>query len=288
MRRTGCGAVALLSALLAAAPARAGWIIDETVGGDDKQRQRLYLQSNRLKTVSMDGARVTQAVVMDLDAQTITHIDYKERAFTTATAKEYADAMREGFQMMGEAMGQSMQGQMKELEEQLEQLPPEQRRQIEAMMRQAQPQGAQKPAKPARKPENCVPDTVEIKRTGKSMTVAGYDASGYQIFTNGTLDSEVWIAPAISAAREIDPEKLERMVREMMKAMPQCPAKGQMIGADPVWKLMKDGYPVRSVEKVGGTVTEVVKAESRTLGANEFQAPAGFARKSLKDMMGGK
>jgi hypothetical protein len=154
-------------------------------------------------------------------------------------------------------------------------------------MRQAQ-QSAQPQAAPKLKPEDCASATVDIKRTGKSVTVAGYDASGYQIFTDGKLDSEVWIAPAITAVREIDPQKLERMVAEMMKALPQCPPKGQMFGTDPIWKLMKDGYPVRSVEKAGGTVTEVVKAESRSLGAGEFQPPAGFARKSLKEMMGGK
>lgn len=276
--------VVALGVLTAATPAAAGWVIDEVVrGGTDTQQQRMFLQSNRLKTVSLEGNRVTQAVVMDLDAQTITQIDYKERAYTTATAKEYADALREGMKMMGEAMGGQMQSQLKEMEEQLKQLPPEQRRQIEAMLKQAQPQAA-----PKLKPEDCAPDKVDIKRTGKSLTVAGYDATGYQIFTNGKLDSEVWIAPAITAVREIDPQKLERMVAEMMKALPQCPPKGQMFGADPVWKLMKDGYPVRSVEKDGGTVTEVVKAESRFLGTGEFQPPAGFARKSLKEMMGGK
>ena len=281
--------VVALGVLAEATPACAGWVIDEVVrgGGDDKQRQRLYLQSNRLKTVSFDGNRVTEAIVMDLDAQTIMQIDYKDRTYMTATAKEYAETMREGFKAMGDTMGGQLQSQMKEMEEQLKQLPPEQRRQLEAMMRQAQ-QGAQKQAQPALKPEDCRPENVEVKRTGKNMTVAGYDASGYQIFNNGTLDSEVWIAPAITAVREIDPQKLERLVREMMKALPQCPPRGQMFGVDPVWKLMKDGYPVRSVEKDGGSVTEVVKAESRSLGAGEFQPPSGFARKTLKEMMGGK
>ncbi len=274
-----------LGVLAMASSASAGWIIDEVVrGGNDAQQQRMFLQSNRLKTVTLEGTRVTQAVVMDLDAQTITHIDYGERAYTTATAKEYAEMMRQGLQAMGE-MGGQMQAQLKEMEEQLKQLPPEQRRQVEALMKSAQ-QGAQKPAKP--RPEDCAPEKVEIKRTGTNVTVAGYDATGYQIFSNGKLDSEVWIAPAITAVREIDPAKLERMVAEMLKALPQCPPRGQMFGADPVWKLMKDGYPVRSVEKDRGTVVEVVKAESRSLGAGEFQPPAGFARKSLKEMMGGK
>ncbi len=280
--------IALIAATLlaAATPASAGWIIDEVVRGrtpDDKHVQRMFLQSNRLKVVTLEGSRVVQATMMDLDAQTITTVDYQQRVYTTATAKEYADAMRDGFAKMGEAMGQ-MQGQMKELEEQLKNLPPEQRKAIEAMMKG---QAAQRP--PAQlKPEECAPDKVDVRRTGKNLTVAGYDATGYQVFANGKLDSEVWIAPAITAAHEIDPQKLERMMREMLKALPQCPARGQLFGADPMWKLMKDGYPVRSVEQAGGSVMEVVKAESRSLGAAEFQPPAGFARKPLNELVGGK
>jgi hypothetical protein len=274
-------AAALFGVLAVAMPAHAGWIIDQVVkmkGVDGNSPQRLFLQANRLKVTTTEGTRTTQAMVMDLDAQTITQIDYTQRTFTTATAKEYADLMRQGFQAMGEQMGQ-----MKELEEQLKSLPPEQRRAVEAMMKQMQ----QSAAGASKQPEDCVPDKVDVKSTGKRMTVAGYDASGYQVFSNGDFDSEVFIAPAITAAREIDPKKLERMVSEMMKAVPQCPPRGRMFGSDPMWKLMKDGYPVRSVGKDGAT-TEVVKAESRSLGANEFEPPTGFARKSLKEMMGGR
>ena len=274
-------AAALFGVLAVAMPAHAGWIIDQVVkmkGVDGNSPQRLFLQGNRLKVTTTEGTRTTQAMVMDLDAQTITQIDYTQRTFTTATAKEYADLMRQGFQAMSEQMGQ-----MKELEEQLKSLPPEQRRAVEAMMKQMQ----QSAAGASKQPEDCVPDKVDVKSTGKRMTVAGYDASGYQVFSNGDFDSEVFIAPAITAAREIDPKKLERMVSEMMKAVPQCPPRGRMFGSDPMWKLMKDGYPVRSVGKDGAT-TEVVKAESRSLGANEFEPPTGFARKSLKEMMGGR
>jgi hypothetical protein len=51
---------------------------------------------------------------------------------------------------------------------------------------------------------------------------------------------------------------------------------------------MKDGYPVRSTSTSHGHTTEVTKAESRALGGAEFQAPAGFTRKTLKEMMGGR
>ena len=279
---TAVGGLALL--VVAFVPAEAGWVIDQVVksrGPEGNSQQRLFLQANRLKVVSNEGPRSSQAMVMDLDAQTITQIDYRERTYTTATAAEYADLMRQSFKAMGDQMG-AMQGQMKELEAQLKDLPPEQRRAIEAMMKQAQ-----QSAQPAPKPEECVPDKVDVKSTGKRLTVAGYDSTGYQVFSNGEFDSEVYIAPGITAVREIDPKKLERLVTEMTKALPQCPKRDGMIGTDPMWKLMKDGYPVRSVGKDGAT-TEVVKAENRSLGANEFEPPSGFARKSLKEMMGGR
>jgi hypothetical protein len=268
------GVVLLAQAL--ATPAWAGWVIDEMVRGSGSERhaQRLFLQSNQLKSVSLAGGKPTQAMIMDLEAQTITHVDYERRAYMTATVREYADAMREGLQGSRDAMAQ--------MQEQLKHLPPEQRRQIEEMMR------AQGAPRPGPSPSECVSSKIDIKATGKRMTVAGFEASGYEIFNNDVLDSEVWIAPAISAVREIDPQKLERMVKEMMAAFPQCPPKGQMFGADPVWRLMKDGYPVRSTDKSHGHMTEVTKAESRSLGGAEFQAPAGFTRKTLKEMMGGR
>src|SRR5438445_56537 len=83
---------------------------------------------------------------------------------------------------------------------------------IDEMMKQNQPKAA--PPKP--KAEDCVPDKVDIKSTGKHATVAGYDANGYQVFANGKPDSEVYIAPAITAVRELDPQKLEKMVAEML------------------------------------------------------------------------
>lgn len=281
MLRWSMAPATLAGVLMAVTPAGAGWVIDQVAkfkGVDQASQQKMFMQANRMKVVT-EAAGTSQATVMDVDAQTITQIDYKNRTYTTATVTEYADVMRQSYQAMNQQMGH-MQEQMKQVEEQLKTLPPEQRREIEKMMKQSQ-------AAPQTKPEDCVPDKVDVKSTGKKLTVAGYDAAGYQVFSNGTFDSEVYIAPGITAAREIDPRKLERMMSEMMKAMPQCPPRGGMFGSDAMWKLMKDGYPVRSVGKDGAT-TEVVKAESRSLGANEFEPPTGFARKSLKEMMGGR
>jgi hypothetical protein len=266
------------SMLTSADAAHAGWIIDEVVRGGasaEPTNQRLFVQTNRLKVVIGPDARPTQAMLMDLEAQTITHVDYGNRTYMKATVREYGEAMRQ-------AMGgmRQMQSRLKALEEQLRSLPPDQRRALEAVMKQAE-----EPTTPA---EDCIGERLDVKPIDRRITVAGYDARGYHVFASGKPASEVYVAPAITAAREIDPQKLEQMVGEILKALPHCPTRGQMVGTDPAWKLLKEGYPVRSIGLDNGRITEVVKAERRSIGASEFEPPAGFTRQTPKEMMGGK
>ena len=98
----------------------------------------------------------------------------------------------------------------------------------------------------------------------------------------------MWIAPGITAWRELDAQKLARFAADMAK-LAGCGAGargGGLLGADASWQLTGEGYPVRSVHAGSGTTVEVVKAESRAVPASEFQPPPGFARKTLREMTG--
>lgn len=284
-RRLAMAVVASVAAvLLDAAAARGGWVIDQVVRGGDKEtsRHRIFMQGNRLKVVMGDGMRERQATLLDLDRQTIVQIDYPGRVYTPATAAEYASLVGRGWRAKPGPAKPAAPSLSKDREERLRALPPDQRRALEAMVKPAR-----EPAPPPT-PEDCARDGVDARTTGRRITVAGYEASGYLLTSHGKPHSEVYIAPAITAAREIDPDKLERIVGEVLKAMPECPPRGRMIGADPMWKLIKDGYPVRILTMQGGRLIEVVKAEARLLGADEFEPPAGFTRTTPQEMMGGK
>ena len=180
------------AALTWASPGSAGWVIDETVKGGAGGRQQVMMQANRIKSVVFEGGKPVSAFVVDLDAQTLTQVDYKERYYFTATVQEYVQTFRG-----------AMSGAMKEMQEALKGMSAEERKMMEQMMpQQAQP--------------DCREPRTELRKTGQQATVAG--------------------------------------------------------------------YPVRTVERSGTTV-EVVKAESRAIPAEEFQPPAGFARKSLREVM---
>ena len=289
----------MLLALLPAPEASAGWVIEQVVrsragaaaGGGETDRQILTLSANRMKTTMLDkGGKPTAAWIMDLEAQTLTSVDYEQRSAATGTVREYAEALRGAMQAMGDQMAEAM----KQMQEALKEMPPEQRQMMEQMMRQSMPGGGA--AAPAPSAEACREPKVEVRPTGQTARIAGFPATRYDIFEDEKFTEELWVSKAITAWREIDPKKLERFGQEMAKALEGLPGCGRsrarQAGADPydpAWKLAAEGYAVRSVDHgaAGGAVVEVVKAESRSVPAAEFQPPAGFKRQSLKELMSG-
>lgn len=266
----------LLSIFVLAQEAAAGWFIEQVAkGAGEGGRQQLMLQANRMKTLLLgEDGKPTAAFILDLDAQTITQVEYEGRHYTTATVQEFAQmlssAMRAGEEQMAEAM--------KQMQERLKEMPPEQRKMVEEMMRSQMPGSGQE----------CREPKVELRKTGEQATIAGYPAVRYDVLTDGSLESELWLAKGITAWREIDPKKLERFSSEMAK-LASC-GRGQrrrgLPGDDPAWKLASEGFPVRMVHPgEPGVTVEVVQAESRAISAAEFQPPVGFARKTLQEMM---
>ncbi|MGH7412254.1 MAG: DUF4412 domain-containing protein [Candidatus Methylomirabilis sp.] len=261
--------------------ALAGWIIDQVVkGGGEDTKQQVVLQANRMKTLMLgeEGAPFA-AFILDLNAETITQVDYNRKHYVTATVQEFGQMM----QGVQQATSGQMARVMKEMQERMKDMPEEQRKMIEEMMRSKMPQtesGSQ----------DCVEPKIELRKTGQQETIAGYSAVRYDVLADGKPESELWVAKGITAWREMDPKKLERFATEIAKLAPRC---GSMQGRhgfrgdDPAWKLANEGYPVRTVHRSDGGVTiEIVKAETRTVPAAEFQPPAGFARKTLKEVMG--
>ncbi|MFZ1061287.1 MAG: DUF4412 domain-containing protein [Candidatus Rokuibacteriota bacterium] len=267
------GGSLLAGILVWSGQAAAGWVIEQMQkGGAEGGQQQVTLQANRLKTLTVEpDGKPGMAFIVDLDAQTITQVLYPERSYATATVQEYGQMMRG---VMTDAM--------KQMQEALKDMPPQQRKMAEEMMRSQMGQGGQKA-------QECREPRIELRKTGQQATIAGYPAVRYDVLADGKLDSELWIAKGITAWRELDPRKLERLGAEMAE-LAACGStqRGQgFLGADSASKLAHEGYPVRMVDRSGGGGTvEVVKAESRTVPAAEFQPPAGFARKTFREMMG--
>ncbi|MBI3781386.1 MAG: DUF4412 domain-containing protein [candidate division NC10 bacterium] len=270
----------IASTILWPVPAKAGWVIDQvTKGAGEGARQQVVLQANRMKTLMLgaDGEPVT-TFILDLNAQTITQVDYVKRQYTTTTVQEFGQVMQGAMEAASEHVAKAME----QMKESMKDMPPEQRKMMEEMMRSHMPKSQPTTV-------DCQEPKVELRKTGQQATIAGYQAVRYDVLIDGKPESELWLAKGIAAWRELDPQKLEKFAAEMAKLAPRC-GRGQrqrgFRGDDPAWKLANEGYPVRTVHQSDGRVTvEVVKAETRTVPATEFQPPAGFARKTFPEMM---
>jgi hypothetical protein len=244
-----------------------------------------------MKTVVLDrSGKPAAAWIMDLEAQSLTSVDYEQRTVTTGTAEEYAGTMRGAAQAVGGQMAEAM----KQMQEAMMNMPPEQRQMMEQMMRQSMPGGGPPGTAPAA--EACREPRLDVRPTGQTARIAGYPATRYDILEDGKLSQELWVSKEITAWREIDPKKMEQFSQAMAKAMQALPGcgkgrvrRGGVDPKDPAWRLAAEGYPVRSVDhgEGQGAVLEVIKAENRGVPPAEFQPPSGFKRLTFKEMMGG-
>jgi len=266
----------LAGVLAGAGPASAGWVIDQVVrGGGGDGRMQVLVQANRMKTVMMgpDGRPMT-AVIVDLDADLVTQVDYNMRLALTGTVQEFGRTTERALQEMPARMGQAME----QMREAMKDMPPEQRQMVEQMLRA---QGQQAPPGQA-----CREPQLEVRRQGAQATIAGFPSVRYDVLADGRPESEVWIARDITAWRELDAAKLERFAGEMTRLARCSAAGGAAMGADASWKLTAEGYPTRTVNYERNMTVEVVKAESRPVPPAEFQPPPGFATKTFRDLLG--
>lgn len=273
--RTLLAALIALGLLGLVGEASAGWFIEQVVKNGDDGRQQVFVESNRMKTLMLEpNAQPGSAFIVDLKAETITTVDYRERSYTSGTMDDYIDAVR----TLRQTAGRQLAEMKKKMEAAMKDMPPEQRHAMEQMMRQHLGQADSGE-------QDCPERDLELRPTSQVATIAGFQATRHDLLMDGVLDSQVWLARGITAWREFDLQRLQRFMARMAAVDTCSPGSGGPAGAA-AWRVVKEGYPVRVVD-TSGAVVEVVKAESRPIPAAEFQPPAGFARKAWRGTPGG-
>jgi hypothetical protein len=254
----------------------AGWVIDQVIK-EKGWSQQVVVQENHIKVTVFNNKKILKnAVIMNLDTETITQVDYGSEQYTTATLQEY----RQFVQTFQQSALPAMTEVMKRGQERIQALPPEQREKIERMMGSRTPTGGQAAA-------DCPePPPTEMRKTEQKDTIAGYAARRYDLLVDRKPQSELWIAKDITIGKELDAEKMARFSAELAKLAACNPAVGrrELFSDGLSWQVMNEGYPVRVVRPDDKRTIEVVKAETRAVPASEFQPPSGFKAAPLRDL----
>jgi hypothetical protein len=180
----------------------------------------------------------------------------------------------------GEDGGAKMQEAMKELEKQMEDLGPEERKMMEKILKDKMPPGAALGGKSA-KPE--------YRKTKDKEDMGGYPCVRYDVYSGEEKTQELWVTDwkNIEGSAELKAvfEDMAVFYAEMMKSLDQIA--GGMIGAErnPMEDFANiDGFPVVSRTFEGGELTSETTLKSVSevdLNAGEFDAPEGYKLRKM-------
>jgi hypothetical protein len=248
-----------LAALLAgqAAWAAQGVVIVEktTVNGTSENHQ-VQITPQRMRA-DIDGPNGPTTVVFDGTKQVLYMINTARKTYNEMTK---ADA---------EQMGSQLSGAMAQMQEALKNLPPEQRAQMEAMMK-----GRGMPAMMAGAA------TTSYKKGG-TQRVGKWTCDVYEIQVNGQRGGELCTVSTQTLGLTAGDFAVTRQMAEFMRSMlPQ--------GAEAMFQVGTgengfSGVPVRRVTTLLGreTVSEMVDVMRQDLPDTLFAVPAGFTKEAL-------
>jgi hypothetical protein len=188
-------------------------------------------------------------------------------------AKTYMQMDKSTMKKTADAAG----GAMKEMQEQLKNMPPDQRAQMEKMM------GGNVPGMMTGKK-----DTYEATDTGKGDTAEGRKCRVWNVLKNGKVSEELCVVPFSTLPGKEDFEKTFKELADAFEGMTNgLPGAGDSIKA----RKAINGYPVRvryfdEAGKPRAMETVLTKWVDEAIPAATFEVPAGYKKKDLPKMGG--
>lgn len=251
-----------------------GWVIEQIEyanPGAEQTKTIQYISKNRLKVVSAGNT-----LIMDFHKNRFTATDQGNKAYWTGTLNEYGQEVQK-FQQAATGLARQ------QMEMAMQDMPPDQRKAMEEMLKQMGGPGAPSQAQqPAKRPQ------VMVERTQETTTIAGYKATKAMVYADGKPYQEVWMTKGIDLKGDLDLKRVQGLQAKLTKTIMPEISGNQAVEEDPAYeKLFDEGYPVKIVE-LGErgepeSVTEVVRVEKRDIADKEFQPPEGYQRVDLRE-----
>jgi hypothetical protein len=233
-------------------------IVEKSTTGTATRTSQVQIEKTRMRSESA-GPNGSQIMVFDGTAEVMRTIDTARKTYTEMTK---ADVERLGAQMSG-AMAK-----MQQMQEQMKNMPPAARAQMEAVMsRGGLSMGA--------------PTKTEYRKAG-TATVGKWSCDKYEGYQNNVKTSELCtVDPKVLGFTPADFQVTQQLASFFKTMVP--PGADQMFsvgGNDPQGF---SGVPVRRMYTIGGTqtVSELTDVSRQTFPDSVFAVPAGFTKQTF-------
>jgi hypothetical protein len=225
---------------------------------------RISTQGRKTRLDIDAGNGDTSALIFDGDKDEMMMLDHAEQRYFVMTKEQI------------KAMAVQVTGAMKQMEEALAAMPPEQRKMAEQMMAGRMPDA--QPEKPAS----------TVNKAGGTDTISGFDCENYDVISEGRRIRQMCVTSwdDIDGGREsadafMDFADFFSSMREAFSGM------GEMSSQQDMFGHLKSlgGYPVlsRDYDEAGALIGEsrVTTARSESIDASAFAPPAGYQLQSM-------
>jgi hypothetical protein len=230
-------------------------IVEKTSSGGEPTINQIQIESNRMRAESTGMRGEKQVMIFDGTRQVLIMIDNDKKTYTEMTK---ADA---------DELGAQLTGMMAQIEKQLAGLPPEQRAQVEAMMK-----GRMGGAGGAGAPK------VQYRKTGTDR-VGKWTCDKYEGYEAEKKVADVCtVDPKVLGYSEADFAVSRQMMDFFKKLAPQQAA--QMFGIGNMAEQGFAGIPVRRTFTVLGRqiTSEISEVSRQTFPDSAYAPPAGYQK----------
>ncbi len=230
-------------------------IVQKTTVNGAVETHQIQIAQQRMRT-DVAGPNGPTTVVFDGTKQVLYMINTPRKSYSELTKAE------------AEQMGQQLSGAMAQMQEALKNLPPEQRAQMEAMMKgRGLPAGVGAPVKPQYK-------------KGGTQKVGKWTCDVYETSLNNQRTGEICtVSPQALGFTAADFEVSRQLAEFVRSILPGS--------ADAIFQIGSNdagfsGVPVRSVSTVLGreTITEITDVSRQEVADALFVVPAGFTKEA--------
>jgi hypothetical protein len=232
----------------------AGWIVHQVY--ESGASETIAIQSNQMRITA--GPTV---MLMNLEKETLAILVPGRKIFFEGKPADLHPAADRSL--------------VKNMEENLGQLTPEQRSVAEAYIRERQAQ-----FQDMKKDDlQAAPPKVDARDTGRQEEISGVATRVFEVLVDGRLAETLWIS-GISVLADLDYIRLQKF----SAAMAGREVGGSYETSETYIRLLQKGFPMKISQVAGETMT-VTRVENRKISASQFRIPSGFVRTDLSDVL---
>ena len=221
--------------------------------GAQVHESTIYVKGSKVRAdISGPGPEKGGYVITDVDQGTSKMVMPKQKKYIEWTKVDM------------EKMGKRMEAMRKAMQERLANLPPEQRKQVEGMMKgMTGPSSETKP---------------EVKALGKTETINGMQTTGYEVKTADET-AVGWVTK--------DHQDLMQTFAKMQKSQERMLPPNHRGGKNVRAVLAEQGLPVRVqvLDPMQYHIDELREIKQESVAADQFEVPAGYKKSTMQQMM---